>query len=358
MINILQKRRIMLINVLLSSVFAITPFAQLSATAPAQANISGTYDVGTLTPLQRPPAFGDNLFLSTAQAEKISAQMKQAFAADTQKSDPNRAAPPSGQFTQGYNLFWVDPGQSSTAIDGKFRTSIITSPLNGRIPAMTDAGAKRLQGYLDSWRIIWRNPDPTTSRNNGTAWWLTDGGPDGPYDNLEQRPLAERCILGSRSTAGPPMLPNFYNNHKRIIQTKDHIMILTEMNHDARVIRMNAQHRPANIKTWLGDSIGHWEDQTLVIETTNFTNTPALSGADENLRVVERITRQKDASLRYEFQVINPTVWTEPWSGEYIWSPAEGRVYEYACHEGNYALGNVMRGARLLEAEHKQNSKN
>ena len=147
------------------------------------------------------------------------------------------------------------------------------------------------------------------------------------------------------------MLPNIYNNHKRIIQTPDHIMILTEMNHDARIIRMNASHRPDNIRTWLGDSIGRWEDETLVIETKNFKQTPALSGADENLQVTEYLSRTDDGGLLYRFEVNNPEIWTQPWSGEYPWAAAEGKVYEVACHEGNYALGNIMRGARVLEAD-------
>ena len=156
-------------------------------------------------------------------------------------------------------------------------------------------------------------------------------------------------LLGSRSTAGPPMLPNIYNNHKRIIQTSDHVMILTEMNHDARVIRMNAPHRPAHIRTWLGDSVGHWEGDILVVETTHFTSTPALSGADENLRVEERFERLDATTLRYSFVVEDSSVWPAPWGGEYPWNSSVGKVYEFACHEGNYALANVMSGARQLE---------
>jgi hypothetical protein len=186
--------------------------------------------------------------------------------------------------------------------------------------------------------------------NKGEAWWLKTGG-EGPYDDPELRPLAERCLLGFGSTSGPPMLPVLYNNLKRIVQTPDHIMILNEMVHDARIIRLNSEHLPADIRKWMGDSIGHWEGDTLVIDTTNFTPTSALRGATENLHVVERLKRNDDNSLLYSFTVEDSATWAEPWSGEYPWPATEDSVFEYACHEGNYALGNILRGARLLEAD-------
>lgn len=327
--------------------------ALLSITFSAFANpdISGTYDVGTLTPLERPEAFGNNLYLSPEQAEKISGQIAAMKARDAANSDPERDAPPEGEPVGGYNFFWLDVGSDSVNIDGKFRTSIITSPENGRRPPMTETGAARMQRLLDNWIIHWRSPDPTVARDGSDPWWLEDGNPDGPYDHIEQRPLAERCIIGSRSTAGPPMLPNLYNNHKRIIQTPDHVMILTEMNHDVRVIRLNSQHPGDKLTFWLGDAIGWFEGEDLVVETTNFGPTPALSGASSNLKVTERFTKTPDGNLRYRFTVDDPYVWTEPWSGEYVWRAAPEKVYEYACHEGNYALGNIMRGARLLERE-------
>jgi len=330
-------------------VVPIVFIANAGNTAPP--DISGTYDVATLTPLERPDAFGDNLFLSTEAAEAIAANIARLRANDAKTADPNRAAPEKGGNVGGYNLFWIDLGQSANIVDGKFRTSIITSPQNGQLPRMTEYGAKRLQGFLDDWRIHWRTPDPSVGKNDGTAWWLREAGGIGPYDHMEQRPLAERCIIGSRSTAGPPMLPNLYNNYKRIIQTDSHVMILTEMNHDARIVRMNGTHRPDSIKTWLGDSIGRWEGDTLVVDTTNFTKLPPLSGADEHLHVVERFTRMADGGLLYRFEVNNPGIWSTPWTGEYAWPARTDKVYEYACHEGNYALGNIMRGARLLEAE-------
>ena len=188
--------------------------------------------------------------------------------------------------------------------------------------------------------------------NSGTAWWLeNDLEAPGPYDDPELRPLAERCLVGFGSTGGPPMLPVLYNNLKRIVQTDDYVTILVEMNHDARIIRMNQAHNPPEIRSWLGDSVGHWEGDTLVVDTTNFTDTPALAGASRNLHVVERFTRLGPDALRYQFTVDDPSVWTASWGGEYLWPTTDDRVYEYACHEANYSLGGILRGARLLEAE-------
>ena len=184
--------------------------------------------------------------------------------------------------------------------------------------------------------------------NDGTANWLKKNGP-GPFDGPESLAIAERCILGF--SAGPPMLPGLYNNYKRIVQTPTHVVILVEMVHDARVIRMDAEHDPAGHTKWLGDAIGWWENDTLVVDTTNFRDTTGLYGGDENLHLVERFTKQENGDLLYNFTVDDPTAWTAPWSGEFVWKSSESKVYEYACHEGNYAMGNILRGARLLEEE-------
>ena len=186
--------------------------------------------------------------------------------------------------------------------------------------------------------------------NDGTASWLDKPGP-GPFDGPESLALAERCILGF--SAGPPMLPGLYNNFKRIVQTDTHVMILMEMVHDARVVRLDSKHIPADQRQWLGDSIGWWEGDTLVVDTTNFREETGLYGGDENLHLVEKFTRQPDGNLLYNFTVTDPTAWTAPWSGEYTWKASTEHVYEYACHEGNYAMGNILRGARLLEKEYK-----
>ena len=318
----------------------------------AEVDLTGVYDIGTLTPLERPAAYGNNLYLTEAEAQKLAAQAEAYNQRANQDSDPERRAPKSGGRVGGYNYFWLDRGSSATTVEGKFRTSIISKPLNGRIPAMTKEGAERMKGLNDQWRLLWRTQDLASHYNTGKAWWLDNQNGIGPYDDIEQRPLAERCIIGSRSTAGPPMLPNLYNNHKRVIQTDDAIMILTEMNHDARIIKLNGSPIGASGTSWLGDSLGVWDGDTLVVTTNNFGITPALSGSDENLVVVERFSLQGDGNLLYSFEISNPTVWSESWGGEFTWSNAgSDKVYEFACHEGNYALGNIMRGARELERE-------
>jgi hypothetical protein len=176
--------------------------------------------------------------------------------------------------------------------------------------------------------------------------------PPGAFDNPEQRPLSERCLLGFGSTSGPPALPDyFYNDLHQIVQTPDSIMILSEMVHDARIVRMNAQHLPQNIRRWMGDSVGHWEGDTLVVDTTNFNDKTRFRGSTENLHVIERFTRLDDKTLLYRFTIEDADTWDRPWNGEYTWPATDKPIYEYACHEGNYALGGILRGARRQEAE-------
>ena len=313
-------------------------------------DLSGTYNVATLTPLQRPDRFEGKATITAEEAKAIAEYWAGNLAKDAAPSDPDRDAPEKGgteiyvrEFSGaaggvgGYNAFYVDIGESNFTIDGKYRTSIITQPENGKLPKMSKAGMKRAANNAAAFR-----------KNTGTAWWV--GMDQGPYDDPELRPLAERCILGFGSTAGPPALPVMYNNLKRVVQTDDYVMILNEMNHDARIVRMNAEHAPESVRKWLGDSVGHWDGDTLVVDTTNFREEPGLFMASKDLHVMERISRLDDDTLLYQFTVDDPT-WTEPWSGEYPWPASEERVYEYACHEGNYALGGILRGARLLEEE-------
>jgi hypothetical protein len=316
-------------------------------TPDGRPDLSGTYDVATLTPLQRPSMYGDNLFLTPEQAEQMQARAREAMARGLEPSDPERDAPPVGGDGSGgaagnvggYNTFWIDRGENVVEIDGQFRTSIITDPPNGRMPSLQPERLRQFAGARGFAR-----------QNTGEAWWLDIDGP-GPYDDPESRPIGERCLLGFGSTAGPPMLPVLYNNLKRIVQTPDYIVIVVEMNNDARIVRMNAEHDPDDMRRWLGDSIGYWDGDVLVVETRNFRRTTGLMMATENLHVVERLQRLDDQRLLYSFTVNDPTVWTAPWSGEYVWPATADRLFEYACHEHNYAMGNVLRGARLLEAE-------
>jgi len=310
-------------------------------------DLSGTYDIATITPLERPEQFGDKLILTPEMARAAEERVAAEKAARNQASDPDRTAPPAGGDGSagaagnvgGYNTFWIDNGENAIRIDGQYRTSIITQPANGRRPAMTPDGSKRAAAR----RAFFRP-------NKGEAWWLEMDGP-GPYDDPESRTLSDRCLLGFGSTGGPPMLPVLYNNLKRIVQTPDHVMILVEMVHDARIIRLNSEHADPSIRRWLGDSIGWWEGDTLVVDTTNFTDNPALGLATRDLHVVERFKRIDEQTLLYSFTVEDPNVWTEPWGGEYPWPASENQVYEYACHEANYAMEGILKGARILEAE-------
>ncbi|MGE0621315.1 MAG: hypothetical protein AB7I04_11825 [Pseudomonadales bacterium] len=317
--------------------------------AAERPDLSGTYNVATLTPLQRPDRFEGKPSITAEEAKAIAEYWANNLAKDAAPSDPNRSAPPEGgveiyvpEFAGaaggvgGYNAFYVDIGESNFLLDGRYPTSIITTPENGKLPPMTEVGRARAMKMREG------------RENTGTAWWLDQ--PVGPYDDPELRPLAERCLLGFGSTAGPPALPVMYNNMKRIVQTDDHVMILNEMNHDARVVRMNAEHAPPEVRRWMGDSVGRWEGDTLVVDTTNFREENGLFLAGANLHVVERFSRLADGNLLYEFTV-EDDAWAAPWGGRYVWPASDEQVYEYACHEGNYALGGILRGARLLEEE-------
>ena len=350
---------ILAFSLTLSPVALAQPDTDIPQMPDGRPDLSGTYDTATLTPLQRSREFGDRLTLSTEEAAEIAANsphvISQLFNIPVDRNTevgPPREAPPAGGDGStsaagnvgGYNSFWFDPGTTAVQVDGQWRTSLITDPPNGRFPTMTPGAQGAAASYLAAARP-----------NTGTAWWLEDDlNAPGPYDDPEIRPLSERCLLGFSSTGGPPMLPALYNNLKRIVQTEDHVMILVEMVHDARIIRMNAEHDPPVIRKWLGDSVGHWEGDTLVVDTTNFTDQPALSGASRNLHVVERFTRVDADTLLYGFTVEDPAVWTAPWSGEYTWPASGNRVFEYACHEANYSFGGILRGARILEQDARE----
>ena len=314
-------------------------------TPSGRPDLSGTYDVSTLTPMERPTELGEKMALTEEEAGEIAERARQRDERRNRPSDPDRGAPPQGGDGSsgaagnvgGYNGFWIDNGDGAFQVDGQWRTSILIDPPNGRYPPRVDGS--------DSGR-------PARRANDGTAFWLEAGlDAPGPYDNMEQRPYAERCILSFGSTSGPPMLPALYNNHKRIVQSEDTVMILIEMVHDARIVRMNADHDPPEIKKWLGDSIGWWEGDTLIVETTNFVDRPAFRRGTGNMTVTERFRMESADTLIYSFTVEDPTVWTRPFTGEYAWPRSDNKVFEYACHEANYALEGIMHGARLLEAD-------
>lgn len=331
---------------------------QAAATAPAASakkwvmprtpdgrpDMQGNWSNGSLTPLQRPTGFQRALTKEQArQLEKIRSDTVENL---SKASDPNRPAPPKGGDGStgaagnvgGYNYVWIDAGDHVAYVNGELRSSVIVEPANGRLPALTAAARAWAQERQAASRLI------------------------GEYDNPENRPLAERCIMSFGSNAGPPMLPNgFYNNNYTIVQTKDHVMIMTEMVHDVRIIKMGKRvPRDPSVRTWMGDSWGRWDGDTLVVETTGFhplqqmTQFVSLGGAwgkSDSLRVVERFVRTGPNVIFYRFTVHDPLNFTAPWTGELSMIAMDEQIYEYACHEGNYALSNVLSGARAMERE-------
>jgi len=230
-------------------------------------------------------------------------------------------------------------------IDGRSRTSLIVNPENGRVPLMTMGARQRMAALLET-------------RARPDAGESDAGGPSSQYDAADLRPLAERRLLGFGSTSGPPTLPNyFYNNLKFIVQTRDWVTIYNEMVHDTRIIPIDGDHLPPGVKQWMGNSVGRWEDDTLVVETSNFTGKTRFRGSGENLQVTERFTLTEDGTILYRFTVDDPSTWERAWTGLYPWNPSQEQIFEYACREGNYALETVLRGARLAEAEASENGR-
>jgi hypothetical protein len=329
----------------------------LARTPDGHPDLQGTYDLATMTPFERLP--NDPPVLTKEQAETLQKAEAARRAKDATHLDPNRPPLPVGGDTStgktffeilekagggavgGYDRLWLNQGTAYMAVDGQIRTSIVIDPPDGHIPPFNAAAKKRQAAG----RAL-----PTSDEAENQD--VKAAPRRGEFDNPEQRPLSERCLLGFGSTSGPPALPDyFYNDLHQIVQTPDSIMILTEMVHDARIVRMNAQHLPKNFRRWMGDSVGHWDGDTLVIDTTNFTDKTRFRGSTENLHVTERLTRLDGKALLYRFTVEDPDTWDRPWTGEMAWPATNQPMYEYACHEGNYALGDVLRGARRQEAE-------
>lgn len=317
-------------------------------------DLQGNWSNETQTPLERPDKQGATLTKEQAQAIEDRAKLVAEFR--DQASDPNRPTPPKGgedrliapgdpSFIErisaaaggkvgGYNGFWLDPGDKVIKIDGVARSSIVVDPPDGHVPALTAEARQR-----------------NTERAAAAKKF-------GEFDHPELRGLAERCLLSFGSNAGPPMLPNyFYNNNYQIVQTKDHVMIMTEMVHDVRIIRLGGEHRPKHVRQWLGDSIGRWEGDTLVVETTNFHPSQRFRGTSENLKVTERFTRTGPDTIVYKFTIDDPTTFTAPWSGELPFNRIDEMIYEYACHEGNYALSNILAGERAREKRESEKEK-
>ena len=329
---------VVLVGLALAVPAATAADGAIRKTTSGKPDLSGTYDISSLTPFQRPQKYGDQLFMTLEEAEVIEKAQAERTASRAEASDPNRAAPTVGGNVGAYNDFWFEWGSDTFSVDGKFRTSILTDPPNGRMPELTEEGKKRRAALP---KFAWKN--------TGDAWWLEEG--EDPYDGPETMVLGVRCLY--QPTASVPVRPLPYNNIKTVVQTDNHLMINIEWMHWARIVRLAgegrpSEHAPAEIRSLAGDSIGWWEEDTLVVETTNFLASPGVSR--DGLRVVERFIAIDEGALLYQFTVEDPD-YTAPYSGELVWPKTEAQSFEYACHEGNYAMGNTLRGARLLEQE-------
>jgi hypothetical protein len=286
-------------------------------------DLQGFWTNATITPLERSSQYAGKLTVSDAEAAVFEKSQSQDLKDEDGQSDGPLLRATGSAGVGGYNALFIDRGSEFARVDGLKRTALIIDPPDGKIPPATPEARQRQAGLFRNF-------------NN--------------YDSVKMRPLTERCIIGFGSTSGPPMMPDyFYNNNYQIVQTPENIMIMVEMIHDVRVIRMNGQHEPSSIKRWLGDSIGHWDGDTLVIDTTNFRAETAFRGADENLHLIERLTRIDPGTIRYQFTVDDPTAFTKPWTGEVIFVKSEGPLYEYACHEGNEGMSGILAGARAEE---------
>ena len=313
-----------------------TKAAGIPRTPDGKPDLEGTWTNETITPVERPATFTTQA-LSAEEAARLEKNVTDRIERLSKPSDPNRSAPPKGGDGStgaagnvgGYNNFWIDAGEKVAVVNGERRSSLVVDPPDGKVPAQTPEArqrqAERLRGSFGA----------------------------GQYDHPELRPLGERCLLSFGSSSGPPMLPNyFYNNNYRIVQTPEHVMILVEMVHDARIVRVGPNagtHPPKHIRPWMGDSIGHWEGDTLVVETTNFHPLQVFRGASENLKVIERFTRADADTILYRFTIDDPTTFTKQWSGEVPMRRTDEQIFEYACHEGNYAMSNVLSGERAQE---------
>src|SRR5271154_1554909 len=327
---------------------AISALAASAGAAPADAaykaplnsygqpDLEGTWTNATLTQLERPKEYGARKAMTPEEVKKVEGDDAKMYAADAAPRDPKvkttdlphecgRGFSGAGC---GYNAAWIDPGSTVMRVNGEPRTSFITDPPDGRLPA---------------YKAGFKPPGMEQYAHRG--------------ENPENQTLAERCLTSFGYSAGPVMLPLLYNNNYEIAQSKDTVAIVVEMVHDVRMIHIGAKHRTDGERPWMGDSIGWYEGPTLVVETTNFPRATALRGAWKELKVTERFTRVGPHRILYQFKAEDPSVWDRAWGGEYEFSSSKGRIFEYACHEGNYALEGILSGARADEAAAAEKAK-
>jgi hypothetical protein len=291
-------------------------------------DLQGVWDYRTLTPLERPTALSGKQFLTDEEAANFEREENRRQNRDL--IDPAKGGlqyPPGGVVP--YNEFWYDRG--NTVVESK-RTSLIVDPPDGRLPPLTPEGQRRADASAAD--------DRETQLGHPRA------------DSYEDRPLSERCIMSAGTV---PILPGPYNNNVQLVQTPGYVAILNEMIHEHRIVPLDGRpHLGQNLRQWLGDSRGHWERDTLVIDTTNFSPKVDFRGAGARLHLVERFTRVAADRLLYEFTVDDPTIWTRPWTAVIPMKQTSELIYEYACHEGNFSLKGVLSGARSLEKRGSQ----
>jgi hypothetical protein len=290
--------------------------AGIPRTPEGRPDLQGFWSFANITPFERPVNLGDKAVLSEQEAAQFEKET-----ADRSRQDENRQRGTAADVGRAYNDAWYDRG---TRVASGRQTSIVVDPPNGRVPALTaDAQAR------------------ATARQNARRQ-------RGPADGPEDRSLGERCILGFN--AGPPFAPSAYNNNIQIVQTKDYVMIMTEMVHDARIVPLDGRpHLPSATRLWMGDSRGRWEGDTLVVETTNFSEKNLYRGSSENIKLTEKFSRNADGMLTYEFTINDPATWTSSWTGRFPLEPLGDRIYEYACHEANYGMEGILKGTRTEE---------
>ena len=285
----------------------------LPRTQCGEPDLQGIWSNATITPLERPKELAGKEFFAKQEAAEYEETVVRESNRDRRSSDVE------ADLKGAYNELWFDRG---TKVVPTRRTSLVVDPPDGRVPALTPEAQKAAAVREE----IARRP------------------PEGPKD----LPLTVRCLVWP--TVGPPMIPTAYNNNYQILQGPGYVAILTEMIHDVRIIPLDGRpHLPSNVRQWVGDSRGRWEGDTLVVDTTNFTDKTYFAGSDENLHLVERFTRVDEGMILYEFTVDDPTAFTRSWKGEVPLMKAPGPIYEYACHEGNYAMENILKGARAEE---------
>jgi hypothetical protein len=303
------------------------PGYQPPRTPDGKPDFQGIWSNASITDLQRSPQY-PSLVIAPEELESVTAQHPQnvRLATDDNLQQGELLDGSDLGMGRGYNAFWIDPGTSFGRVKGEYRTSWVVEPDTGRIP------------YSEQGQALRREYRELFSSN------------DGP----EGRSLGERCLIGFGGTGGPPMLNVLYNNHYQIVQTADYLTIMVEMNQDARIIPIDGQHRPRELQQWLGDSIAWWEGDTLVVETVSLHPQQAGGGQiplSDQGKIIERFTRWSAEQIYYEFEVSDPVYYTQTWRGEMSLNASDSRIYEYACHEGNYGLPGILAGERRAEAD-------